>query len=80
MKTATQKICLAEEDVRETLIDKRIVRVASRSRRDKDAEDSESDYFPNEVIASQATSHVFLVYWYELCRRIPRIQNFFSKN
>ena len=56
---------LAEEDVRETLIDKRIVQVASRSRRDKDAEDSESDYFPedassdehvNEVISSQSNN------------------------
>ncbi len=56
---------LAEDDVRETLIDKRIIRVASRSRRDKEAEDSESDYFPedassdkhvNEVISSQATT------------------------
>ena len=40
---------LAEDDVRETLIDKRIIRVASRSRRDKDAEDSESDYFPEDA-------------------------------
>jgi hypothetical protein len=56
---------LAEEDVRDTLIDKGIVRVASRSRREKDADDSESDYIPedgtgdhhvNEVISSQATT------------------------
>jgi hypothetical protein len=57
---------LAEEDVRDTLIDKGIVRVASRSRREKDlAEDSESDYIPEdasvqhhvqEVISSQATT------------------------
>ncbi len=56
---------LAEADVRETLVDKGIVRVASRSRRDKEAEDSESDYFPedassdehvNEVISSQSNN------------------------
>jgi hypothetical protein len=56
---------LVEADVRATLIDKGIVRVSSRSRREKDAEDSESDYIPedgcadkhvNEVISSQATT------------------------
>ena len=59
---------LDEGDVRDTLIDKGIVRVASRSRRDKEAEDSESDYFPEEtcshkqvkeVTTSQATTQPF---------------------
>jgi hypothetical protein len=56
---------LAEDDVRATLIDKDFVRVASRSRRDKEADESESDYIPEdgsvqhhvqEVISSQATT------------------------
>ena len=59
---------LVEGDVRETLIDKGIARVTSRSRREKEAEDSESEYIPqdrsahnhvNEVNASQATTQPF---------------------
>jgi hypothetical protein len=59
---------LDEGDIRDTLIDKGIVRVASRSQRQKEAEDSESDYFPEEtgshkqvkeVTTSQATTQPF---------------------
>jgi hypothetical protein len=41
---------LADRNIRDMLIDKRVVRVSSRkTRRDKDEEDSESDYFDEDL-------------------------------
>jgi hypothetical protein len=49
---------LAEADVRETLINKRVVRVSARSRRVKDNEDSESDYFEDDDNSDKAVTQV----------------------
>ncbi len=40
---------LAEDVVRETLIQKRIIKVTSRSRRAKDTDDAESDYIMEDT-------------------------------
>jgi hypothetical protein len=49
---------LSEVDVRATLIDRGILRVSSRSQRDKDAEDSDSDYFEDNGSSSAAVTRV----------------------
>ncbi len=49
---------LSEVDVRATLIDKGILRVSSRSQRDKDAEDSDFDYFEDNGSSITAVTRV----------------------
>jgi hypothetical protein len=51
---------LAEDDVRDTLLDK-VIRISSRSRRSTTTDDSESDYIEDEDAPSQATTQPMIL-------------------